>query len=88
MAEFRKALELAPENAAARNNSASLLAQKGDIAAAVEQLQETVALQADLAQAHYNLGLLLLQQGNRKAGETELEKAQSLGYSAPAQEPK
>ena len=88
MAEFRKALALAPQNAAARNNSASLLAQQGNITDAIEQLQETIALQTDFAEAHYNLGLLLLEQGNHKAGETELQRALELGYSTPAQKQK
>ncbi|HEV2498600.1 MAG TPA: tetratricopeptide repeat protein, partial [Terriglobia bacterium] len=65
---------------AAYNNLADLLAKQGNIDAAIDQLQKTVTLKADLAQAHYNLGLLLLQKGEKGKGEEEMQKASALGY--------
>jgi Flp pilus assembly protein TadD len=51
-------------------------------------LQKLIALQPDLAEAHYDLGILLLQLGDQKVGQTELEKARELGYTAPSGERK
>ena len=81
-AEFRKAVALEPQNAAAHNNEANALAQGGNIRDAIEQLQQALALQGDMAEAHHNLGVLLLQQGDQKSGQAEIEQSRKLGYTA------
>ncbi len=88
MTEFRKAIELQPQNAPARNNAASLLAQQGNISGAVDELQKAIAVQDDLAEAHHNLGILLVREGKQNAGEAELERARELGYPGTRKEQK
>jgi Flp pilus assembly protein TadD len=71
-AEFRRALEIDPSSAIARNNLGIALA--GQPAEAVNQLRSV----SDPATAHSNLAAVLMEQGDYEAARRELELA--LGY--------
>ncbi len=80
-AEFRRALELNPKSATARNNLGTVLARRGDLQGALEQFQ----LAADLATAHNNLAVVLLEIGQYEQSREELVKALAIRhYFAPA----
>jgi tetratricopeptide (TPR) repeat protein len=51
----RRALELAPQDAAAESNFGNLLAVRGDLAAAEAHYRRAIALKPDYAQAYFNL---------------------------------
>jgi Flp pilus assembly protein TadD len=59
-----------------------LLAREGNLDAAIDQMEKAVALQSDLAEAHHNLGVLLMQKGDQQRAELEFQKAKELGYAA------
>ena len=80
-AEFRRALELNPKSATARNNLGTVLARRGDLQGALEQFQ----LAADRATAHNNLAVVLLETGQYEQSREELVKALAIRhYFAPA----
>jgi len=72
-AEFRRALELAPDSAIARNNLGLALASQPE--EALRQWEKS----ADKATAHSNLAALLIEQGRYGEAREELERA--LGYN-------
>ena len=76
-AEFRKALELNPKSATARNNLGEVLAQRGDLDGA---FQEFRMASADIATAHNNLAVVLLEMGRYEHSRDELVKALSARY--------
>ena len=57
--QFRQAVELAPENAAMRQNLGTALVRVGDARTALAELREAVRLDERLAGSHYLLGVLL-----------------------------
>ncbi len=61
--QFRLAVELAPENAAMRQNLGTALLRVGDARAALTELQAAVNLDGRLAGAHYLLGMLFERSG-------------------------
>ena len=67
-----------PKQSPAYNNLGGLLAATSDMESAVTQFEEAVRLQSDFAEAHYNLGLMLLRQGERERAEIEFRKAREL----------
>lgn len=75
--EFRKALELNPASAIARNNLGILLARRGDLEGALEQFQMT----ADAATAHNNLAVVLFEKGDYEKSREELVKALAIRQS-------
>ncbi|MDP3541115.1 MAG: tetratricopeptide repeat protein [Elusimicrobiota bacterium] len=65
------AIALEPRDAEARVNLASILAKKGEYAAAIRLFEEVVALRANdasFASARYNLGVLLIRAGRKEHG--------------------
>jgi tetratricopeptide (TPR) repeat protein len=58
IANLRKAIELAPDNAFSRLNLGTALFQAGDAAGALEQFQAAVRLSPDMAKAHYGIGIV------------------------------
>jgi tetratricopeptide (TPR) repeat protein len=58
-AQFREAIRLRPDYAAAHNNLGLVLLQSGDDAAGIAELREAVRLRPDYADAHDNLGAAL-----------------------------
>ena len=75
IAEFRAALELAPENLAIRQKLATALSLTGDVQGSVQQLQEILERDPKFASAHYSLGVLLHANGQADRAIGELESA-------------
>ncbi len=61
--QFRKALELNPNNAVAHSNLGGVLVTQGEIAEGVVQLNEAIRLDPTNGSPHYNLGMLWSRQG-------------------------
>jgi tetratricopeptide (TPR) repeat protein/predicted Ser/Thr protein kinase len=64
IAEYRELLRAYPQDTDARFELATVLEQKGDLAAATEELQTCVSLDPKNMQARYVLGRLRLRQGD------------------------
>ncbi len=73
--DFRKALELWPEQSKDHNNLGNAFAQKGRIAEAIEQFQTALKISPNDPGAETNLGAALLQQGEIDAAISHLEQA-------------
>lgn len=67
-----------PEAALPHNDLGYALAQKGQIAKAIEQIRLATQLDPRYSDAHHNLGLLLLQTGQVAGAVTELQAAMQL----------
>jgi Flp pilus assembly protein TadD len=79
--EFRKALELNPTSATARNNLAVTVARIGDVRGSLEQFLMT----SDAATAHNNLAVVLLEMGQYEKSREQLVEALTIRhYFAPA----
>jgi len=78
--EFRAALQLKPENAVARNNLATALANSNATAEAMAAWQSVT----DPASAHNNLATVWMEKGNYQAARKELELALGYNGSHPA----
>jgi tetratricopeptide (TPR) repeat protein len=63
MREYRKALELNPQNAIAHSNLGGLLVNEGAARDGAAHLAEAIRLDPQNYSAHYNLGRLLFRQG-------------------------
>ncbi|MBI4477045.1 MAG: tetratricopeptide repeat protein, partial [Acidobacteria bacterium] len=61
--QFRKAIELSPDNAVMRLNLALTLNRMGDARAAVAELEAAIRVDPRLARAHYMMGTLLERSG-------------------------
>ena len=59
IAEFRKALQIQPDNAYARNDLGTALRAKGQWDEAIAEYREALQIKPDYADAHYNLGIAL-----------------------------
>ena len=77
LAEFREAIRLRPDYAAAHNNIGLVLAQSDDDEKAIAEFREAIRLNANYADAHANLGATLMPTDVEQA-IVELEKAVSL----------
>ena len=60
--QYRRLVDLVPENAEARYNLGLALKNKDQLEDAVAELKKAVELKPDLAEANYTLGVILLQQ--------------------------
>ena len=74
-AEYRRALELAPQNAAVMANLANLLAKLGRLDEAVALAQRAIALEPLRSAFHHNLALYLTALGRYDEAEAALRKA-------------
>ncbi|NBN93703.1 MAG: tetratricopeptide repeat protein [Betaproteobacteria bacterium] len=63
IASYRKAIELAPDFAAAHSNLGEALRDHGQIEAAIASYQAALTIDPHLPQAHYSLGVLLYDLG-------------------------
>jgi tetratricopeptide (TPR) repeat protein len=77
LAEFREAIRLRPDFAAAHNNMGLVLAQSDDDEKAIPQFREAIRINPNYADAHANLGATLMPTDVEEA-ILELEKAVSL----------
>ena len=55
-----------------------MLARQGSLESAISQFEEALKLKSNLAEAHYNLGLLLLRKGQSDRASAEFQKARQL----------
>ena len=78
IAAYRKALELKPDLTSAKVNLAKALAEKGQYTEAKELLSSVSKDTLADAEAHFNLGVLLMREGNVTAAVTEYERAQAI----------
>ena len=76
--EYRKALELRPDDATANNNLGNALADKGDLDAAIVEYRKALELEPEHVVAHYNLGIALKDKGDLDAAIVEYRKALEL----------
>jgi serine/threonine-protein kinase len=74
-AEYRHAVELAPQNASMMGNLASLLAELGRLDKAVALEQQAIALEPLRSQNHFNLARYLTALGRYDEAEAALRKA-------------
>ena len=72
---FRAALEVDPDNSAARQALASTLIQMGELDAAVQELEQSLEREPDNLATHYNLGTVLAQQGQTEPAIAHLTRA-------------
>src|SRR5437762_1822782 len=77
-AEFRRALELAPQNAAVTSNLAILMSELGRLDEAVAFGQQAIALEPLRAASHQNLAISLTALGRYDEAEAALRKATEL----------
>ena len=83
LADFNKAIDLAPDFAYTYYNRGYVLSQLKDYHAAIESYNEAIALEPNLAEAYYNRGLTYIFLGENARGVADLSKAGELGlYSA------
>ena len=83
LADFNKAIDLAPDFAYTYYNRGYVLSQLKDYHAAIESYNEAIALEPNLAEAYYNRGLTYIFLGENARGIADLSKAGELGlYSA------
>ncbi|QSJ14073.1 tetratricopeptide repeat protein [Nostoc sp. UHCC 0702] len=75
---YEKAVELAPNSAAAHSNLGAALLMQGKLNRAEVVLQQTLELKPDFAIAHYNLAMVLDYQGKVEAALESYQQAQAL----------
>jgi tetratricopeptide (TPR) repeat protein len=78
MAEWKKALELDPEDAKANYILGVDLTRDGRLDEAIRHFQKAVEVDPDFAEAHNNLGIFLLQKGNLDEAIRHFQKAVEL----------
>jgi len=83
---WKKAVELAPDDAKVQNDLAANLYITGQTAEAIAMLRKAVQINPELVQAHYNLGAYLMEQGHADEGLPELETVVSLDPRFPSGE--
>jgi TolB-like protein/Tfp pilus assembly protein PilF len=76
--EYRRALEVAPQNAVVTSNLASLMAELGRLDEAVALQQRAAALDPLRTQSHFNLALSLIALGRYDEAEAPMRKAIAL----------
>jgi len=83
---WKKAVELAPDDAKVQNDLAANLYLNGETTEAIEILRKAVQINPELIQGHYNLGAFLLQQGHPDQALPELMATVSLDPRFPSGE--
>src|SRR5215469_15626766 len=76
--DYRKALDLEPNDALTHYNLALALKFKGDTGEALKEFQAAVKLRPKWAEAHYGLGAALYDLQNQSEAIQELRNAESL----------
>lgn len=79
--QFKDALTVDPDDAAAYYNLGNALLQNGKADEAIAQFQAVVKLDPKNAMAHYNQGNALLQAGQMEAASSQLQQALKLGLA-------
>jgi len=77
--DFQQALRLSPDNIYIIYNIGTFHALQKDYPQAITYLEKAVEIHPRLAEAHYNLGLVLMLSGEKEKGLKELSKAGELG---------
>jgi len=80
IAEWKKALEINPDDAVVNNNLGTHLLKKGQLDEAIPHFEKAVAQKPDYADAQNNLGIVLLQKGRVGEAIEHLEKAEELNH--------
>jgi tetratricopeptide (TPR) repeat protein len=75
---YRKAIELSPKFADAYGNLGEVLRERGRVAEAKQALQTALDI-GDNPQSHYNLGLILLNEGDASQARVHLQRAENRG---------
>ena len=75
MAEYQKALEIDPNQAAVRANLGGAYLQKGGLQAAIRENLIALELNPNFALAHNNLGVALAEQGRFKEAVARFTEA-------------
>jgi tetratricopeptide (TPR) repeat protein len=83
LAAFRKLMALNPTDAFALYGAGTTLMNKNRLDEAVQALTRAVALKADYAEAHCNLGHSLVRKGQFVEGRAALQKGHELGVKQP-----
>src|SRR5208337_535121 len=76
IAEWKKALELSPQDPFANNNLGTHLLKRGQLDLAIPYFQKAVQAKPEYADAQNNLGIALMQQGKLEEASLHLQKAQ------------
>ena len=77
--QYRRAVDMDPASAVARMDYAVFLARQNRPMEALQQMLACTAANPDHAEAHYRLGLILLEVGQRTPAVKALQKAHQLG---------
>jgi len=77
-AEFDRVLQRDPRHAEALSGMGRVSFQRKDYAKAIELLQQSIALDSSIRQAHYYLGLAYARVGRKEDGEKELRVASKI----------
>jgi tetratricopeptide (TPR) repeat protein len=75
IAEWKRALEISPNDAKAHNNLGRALAGKGEFAEAVQHWQQAVAINPSYAEAHNNLGVAAVRNARYNEAVAHFRKA-------------
>jgi tetratricopeptide (TPR) repeat protein len=78
IAEWKKALEINPDDPMANNNLGTHLLKRGQLNEAIPYFEKAVSLKPDYADAQNNLGIVLLQKGRAGEAIEHLEKAEEI----------
>lgn len=73
--EFRRGLELAPNDPSLRHRLGTALYQMGDVSGAMEQFEQVLKTTPDYTQSHYSLGVLLTEAGRHREAIQHLSTA-------------
>jgi len=75
VAEWRKALQLSPDDAKAHNNLGTVLWRRGELDEAVTHYVKALELKPNYPEANNNLGVAFVRQGKWDAAITQFQKA-------------
>jgi tetratricopeptide (TPR) repeat protein len=78
IAEWKKALEINPDDPMANNNLGTHLLKRGQLDEAIPYFEKAANLKPDYADAQNNLGIALLQKGRAGEAIEHLEKAEEI----------
>jgi tetratricopeptide (TPR) repeat protein len=76
--QYRKALEIKPDDAGSRNNMGIALFVTGDLEGAIAEYRKVIEFNPAYEDAHYNLGIALFQKGNLEGAIAQYRTALEL----------